>query len=345
MADLLAQSGKLVAPFGSAAAIRKLDRETAARSIPVEISGAVTFTARNGFILDDGQTAIFVSTQDAQKRDQSPQQDFDGMPSIGMKLSVSGVTAIGGFAPVVIPNQIRFLGIALLPSIKTVTAPELHTGRYDCERVRIRGIVQTVDFTTQNLGAVQMEVASTGAHFVAYAATPAGFEPSKLIDAEVDLSGIALTFFNDRAEIVGARIQLQGIEDVSIIQSAQEDPFSVPAATMNALLPFSPEAPSLHRSKVAGVVTLYRQGAPFYIQSGPSALRISSRSTIQLQPGDQIEASGFLELRTAFAEMCEAVVRKTGTEKLPIPIPSTYPEVLHPQTPSQEKTTRSDLDG
>lgn len=287
------------------------------------MTGVVTFAsprASGGFVVDDGDTGIYVAAADAMARGlPRAEQDFEGQMQVGMKVEVAGVTASGGFAPVIIPQRIRQLGTAELPPAKPVSVAELQTGRFDCERVRVTAVIQHVGFSERQIDAVQMQLAAVGGHFVAYSTRTDGFDPSRLADARVELSGVALSFFNERAELVGARVQLRGIEDVAILQPAPSGPFDAPETTLTSLLPFSADAPAFHRRRLSGVVTAYRPGDYFYIQSGERGVRVSTRDRTTLNPGDLVEVSGFVEVREYFAEIREAVFRKKGTAPIPDP--------------------------
>lgn len=330
-------------------AVRALDRGLAAKGIPAQVKGVVTFASprENGsFILDDGITGIYVATSDALNRGlEKPERDFEEPVALGMVVEVTGKTAPGGFAPVIIPRRIRKLGTAELPPVKNVTVPDLQTGQLDCERVRVRGVVQHAEFTERAIDAARLELAGIGGHFVAYAINPQGFDPKRLIDAEVDLSGAALSFFNERAELVGSRVQLQDIRDVAIVRPAPEDPFNVPQAQMDALLPFSPDPPSLHRRRIAGTVTICQPGAYFYVQEGGRAVRVSTRDATPLIPGDRVEVSGFIEMWEYFAEVREAVFRKLGNGVPPEAATVTRETVLAPKAWVDPPNSGSHLDG
>ncbi len=328
-------------------AVRELDRKRSAAGLPVKVKGVVTFVSpqTNGsFIVDDGDTGVYVATSDALKRGIT-EQDFSGEVALGMMVEVTGVTGSGGFAPVIVPRQLRVVGTAPLPPVKRAEVVDLQTGRLDCERVKVRGVVQNAELGPRLIESVRLELSSVAGHFVAYALKPEGFDPRSLIDAEVDLSGVALTFFNERGEIVGARVQIRGMEDVEIIRPAPESPFAVPEATLDALLPFSPERPNLHRRRISGTVTASRPGSYFYVQDGERAVRVTTRNTTPLSPGDRVEVSGFIELWEYFAEVREAVFRKTGTGPIPPPVPITYATVLLARTRAEPGLGASHLDG
>lgn len=336
-------------PLTSPRAIRELDRKAAAHDLPVRVRGIVTFASpqpNGSFIVDGDGTGIYVAAADALARGWSkPEQDFPGVVQPGMVVEVTGVTAAGGFAPVVVPQRIALLGTAPLPAPKVVDVVDLQTGRLDCERVRVRGVVQVGDFGTRTLDVVRLELAAVGGHFVAYALQREGFDLPKLVDAEVDLTGVALSFFNERGEVVGARVQLQGIGDIAIVQPALDDAFAVPVISLDALLPFSAEPPRYHRRRIVGTVTVSRPGSYFYLQQGDRAVRVSTRDPGRLAPGDRVEASGFVELSEYYAEMRESVFRKIGTAPVPLAEPVTRAIVLTPRQGIDPPSTASHLDG
>jgi signal transduction histidine kinase len=347
LAPLAAQTP--VTPLASTRAVRELDRRTAAQGLPVTVKGVVTFASprKDGsFIVDDGGTGVYVAANDAAARGLGkPELDFTGPIEVGMLIEVTGVTAPGGFAPVVMPRRLRFLGTGPLPPVKRVGVVDLQTGRFDCERVRVRGVVQHAEISGRLIDAVRLELAGLGGHFVAYALKPAGFDAAKLVDAEVDLSGVALSFFNERAELVGARVQIQGIEDLEIVRAAPESPFLAPEARLDGLMPFSPEAPKLHRRRVSGIVTVAKPGAYFYLQDGARAVRVATRDPSVLVPGDRVEVSGFVELWNYFAEIREAVFRKIGTAPVPEAEPVTRAVVLTSRPWIDPPEGASHLDG
>jgi signal transduction histidine kinase len=337
------------APLTSLRAIRELDRPVAGKELPVQVRAVVTFispAARGSFFIADEETGLFVATMDALRRGMpAPEQNFEGLPKPGMLLEITGIATQGGFAPVIVPRKFHLLGTAPLPPVKPVAVADLLTGRLDCERVRVRGVVQHADFTDRQIDAVRLELAAVGGHFVGYALRPEGFDPAKLVDAEVDLSGLALSFFNERGELVGARVQLQGIEDVQIVRAAPENPFAAPETPLDALLPFSADPPSLHRRRVTGTVTVCRPGEYFYLQEGHRAIRVNTRETTRLMPGDRVEVAGFAELWQSFAEVREAVFRKIGTAPVPDPEPIDYEEVMAVMQPRGSPNAASHLDG
>jgi CheY-like chemotaxis protein len=118
--------------------VRELERGKAGENLPVAVSGVVTFAsprANGGFIVDDGDTGIYIATADAIARGlPEPERDFEGVMQVGMRVEVTGVTASGGFAPVVIPQAIRQRGTGPLPQAKPVSVAD--SGIEALQRIR-----------------------------------------------------------------------------------------------------------------------------------------------------------------------------------------------------------------
>jgi signal transduction histidine kinase len=123
------------------------------------------------------------------------------------------------------------------------------------------------------------------------------------------------------------------------------NPFAVPEVAPLALRPFSQKQPSLHRQRLAGTVTLARRGEFFYVQTPLRAVRVNTRGSEVLTPGDEVEASGFVAATQGFAVLDEALVRRTGHGPVPAPIAITRAQVLAVKSPDTKTLRQEDYDG
>jgi hypothetical protein len=82
------------------------------------------------------------------------------------------------------------------------------------------------------------------------------------------------------------------------------------------------------------VVTLAKPGRFFYLQEGAMALRVNTRQTGGLEPGDVVEAAGFIDLEHHRGEMHQAVFRRVARDSPLAPVPITLGQafVREPQT-------------
>lgn len=305
------------AELTSCAAVRALTPQQAAEGRPVRVRGVVTLVpadAAGHFMLDDGQGIWVAPTR----------SELDsGRPApltVGDEVELTGRSHEGHFAPTITVESLRVVGRAPLPETHFLAALAMESGRHDCQRVRTRGVVQAAERTTKGgAPAVNLLVSTaTGQfNFVLYGAleTP----PADLVDAEVELSGVFLSYFNSRREFLGARILSNDPRDIRVVRPAAGDAFAAPLIPLGNAMGFSSHGMDLHRRRVQGTVTLCKPGHYFYLQDRQSALRVNTRQADVLAPGDIVEATGFFSLEHHRAEMQEAVFRRTGRTAAPQP--------------------------
>jgi hypothetical protein len=121
-------------------AIRALSQDEGARGYQVRVRGIVTHIdelADVSLIVHDGRLGQFFM----------PPKDPAAIAAWrelrrGDLVEIEGLTERGGFAPNVVPNVVRRLGQAPLPSPKTIAFGSMLSGRHDCDYVEITGVVQ-----------------------------------------------------------------------------------------------------------------------------------------------------------------------------------------------------------
>jgi signal transduction histidine kinase len=327
-------------PLTRAAEIRALPSEVAARARPVELHGVVTFSyplTNAGFVVQDETAGIYVSRSPADKSADSP------VLSPGDLVDIHGVTGPGEFAPIVSYRSVRVVGRAPLPEPVSVPVADLLSGRWDCQRVALRGVPQYVEYKPTDDTKLRMEIAGPGGRLALHCIEGAPEDPARFVDAEVLATGVCFSFFNKRRELVGARLQAHRREDVQILSPPPQAAFDSPELALPALRAFSPEGATYHRRRVTGTVTLSRPGEFFYLQEGARGIRVQSRDRTALAVGDRVEAAGFVEVAQHFGELREAVFRKVGSSESPPPLPATRREIIG--TTSGRTANDHDLDG
>jgi signal transduction histidine kinase len=342
------------------AEIRALPREVAAQGMPVKVRGVVTsaFPGPHGnFVIQDAHKGIFVRTFEAKTAGLLEVEEGNSMTwQRGMLLEIEGVTNPGGFAPTIVPKRIQVLGTAELPAAADVSLAQLLSGVFDCQRVSLTGVVQRVGTSPITVGQfpdssiralVELLIATEGGgHFTALSVEPEGFESAALVDASVCVRGGTLPFFNPRGELLGVRVFMTDRSDLEILRPPPPDPFKIAASSLDNLKSFSADGVSTHRQRIRGVVTLSRPGEFFYLQSGSRAVRVTTGQREVLAVGEQVEAAGFVEIPQYHAELREAVFRKTGEVKLPVPVPVPLDWKLATQPPDPLRELEfSDFDG
>jgi len=324
-----------------AVAVRSLPREEAARSLPVRICGVVTFVQTDqAFVVQDDTEGVYVTGR-------GKPFDFGPVGSLraGSLVEVTGVSGPGGFAPVVHSESVRILGQGNLPPARAVALADLLTGTFDCQRVAINGVVHRVFPGDERGVQMRLEVATPSGSFSVFANDSSGLFAERLIDAEVQCTGVCFTLFTPRGEFIGVHVRISDATGLSILKQGPADPFSAPLVPVFALRPYQHEGPSLHRQRLAGTVTLCRPGELFYVQMAERAVRVNTRQPDSLEPGDLVEVAGFVVQAGGFAVLSEAVFRKTGRSPLPAPILATRSQILAVKSLGTSDLKKEDYDG
>ena len=299
------------------AEVRALPPEEAARGLDVGVRGVVSFipSSHVSLTIDDG-TGVWVNLQ---KLDQP--QAMPANLQVGDLIEIRGKSHEGLFSPIVVASEVRRVGRGSLPPAQLITPLGLESGMYSSQRVVINGVVQSAETSlVEGLRELRLIVSTPVGRFSYVLRGAINVPPAELVDSEVSLTGVFLPLFNARRQFLGVRICSNLTEDLQIIDLASSEAFAAPEVALGAIMRFSPERANQHRRRVKGVVTLCRPGQYFFIQDKRHALRISTRQSDDLQPGDVVEVSGFFRLQNYRAEMHEAVFRRLDRISPPEPI-------------------------
>ena len=308
------------------AEIRLLPREKAALSQAVRVHGVVTWrNGRESLTIQDDSSGIWVSIIGSNDR-QIWRGDYAVVDKVreGMEVEIEGETDPGGYAPQILPITIRVLGKKPLPAAIRVEPGRFFSGADDCQRVEVCGVVQ--GFLKSDQGVALVIDANPG-HFSAQVTKAVVRDPAALVDANVRLRGVAATLFNTRGEVTGTRVLASIAGDLQV-ERPPPAPDAVPMVTLDRLLPFRADPAGPHRVRVEGTCTYSLPGRFFYLQEGVSAVRVETTSAVALQPGDRVEAAGFVDMSRLIGTLSDATVRKTGVATLPDPVAISPEEIL-----------------
>jgi len=299
------------------AEIRALPRERAMQGIPVRVRGVVTMLPLDSpasFTVDDG-TGIWVGPPPA-----SAGPALQLKVQVGDLVEVVGRTHAGHFAPTIAFSDVQILGRAPLPESRQIDRLGLESGLHDCQRATLWGVVQSAERVSKaGQPSLNLRISTATGHFNFLLYHPFTQPVASLVDAEVSVTGVFISFFNSRREFLGARIFANNPGDLKILRQAGGDPFSVPIIALGEAMGFSSRGMEIHRRRVRGTVTLSKPGHFFFIQEQQHALRINTRQMEGLEPGEVVEVAGFFQMEHHRAEMNEAVFRRVGRQTPPVP--------------------------
>lgn len=317
------------------AEIRALSRQEAEKALPVRIRGVVTWqnTSPNiAFVINDGVQGIYVECLVARERGVWKAGTLaQSATEPGALVEIEGVSDPGGYAPVILPAQVRRVGSGPLPAPRCLPVERLLSGNEDSQRVEVEGVVQAVtDLDRVGNSTVTVSMMVDGHHCRVRFERGRELIAASLVDAKVRVRGVLAPMFNVRAEVTGLKIHCMGADDIEVLLPPPGDPFLAPQVALDRLLPFSPDREPFHRQVTRGVVTFARRGEFFFLQGGDTGVRVqSARASVQV--GEQVEVAGFVETTHTLASLGNAAVRSLGHGTVPAPLAVTVKQMLHPQ--------------
>lgn len=306
-----AQSPPPAGALTNAAQIRSLTAAQAAQAAPVHLRGVVICEA------DPRPRAVVLADQTAGIYLLAENNLFAACHRKDL-LDIEGVTDPGQFAPIVKVHAVRKLGTGPIPAARRVSYQDLITGALDGQWVEISGVVRHC-LEPSNKGDIwRAFIAADGGVVSVRCFVPR--DPLIQEDAEVWVQAVCLYQFNQKRQVLTPVLQVPAGVNLRVEKTAPTDPFATPVRAADSLLLFSPDNPSGHRVHVRGVVTYAQSGSLFWIRDAASGLRIQTRQTEELKPGDELEVLGF-PAYSSFPPMLEdAIFRKTGTSQPPKPV-------------------------
>ncbi len=328
------------APLTSCAEVRALSREEAKEGRPVHLRGVVMFVPPWPLhcTISDG-TGIWVGPPAVERR-------VHPFPDLrpGDLVEVWGHTNEGHFAPIVAADRVEVIGRAPLPEPQRIEPVALESGFFDSQRVLIDGVVQAAEIATwEGRPLLRLRISTPVGEFTYEVFANPPPSPSSLIDAEVSVTGVLLSYFNTRRQYLGARVSSNDPANLVVLRPPPGDAFAAPQVPLSDVMMFSIAQPDRHRRRVRGTVTLCKPGHYLYVQDHTHSLRINTRQRDTFKPGDVVEAAGFFHLKHNKAEMYHALLRGVSRDTPPDPIEITR-EMAFIREPRNMAAQRRDYD-
>ena len=245
----------------------------------------------------------------------------------GQEIDVVGTCSPGEYAPVVVVDHVTAVGVTPLPAAKPVTYEDLASGAEDSQFVEITGVVRS-DHWLEDSQYHLIEIAAGGGRLLVYTRELPVKNPAELLDSTVRVRGVCSTQFNHQRQLFAIRLMVPRSEDLTVEVPVTGDPFAAAARPIGSLLQFTPQATYGHRVKVAGTVIYFDPGTAFYLQDGGHGVEVQTKEREPLQPGDRVEALGFVSQGDYTPVLQDAVYRRLATKQPVLPPTVSLDEVL-----------------
>jgi diguanylate cyclase (GGDEF)-like protein len=301
-------------------AIHSLSLKHSGETHPVAIEGTVTFYSSRGkhlFVQDRG-AGVYVNTN-------------ANAPNLlpGDRVKIKGATALG-FRPKVIASDIVVISHGKLPHPARAQFDHLIRGEFDSILVSVHGIVHSADPSAPSHGGTQgaaLKVVVEGGDAVVYVANANPGELDRLLDAEVEIIGVAGGEFDGKRQMTGLTLNVSSMAQIKILKPAPANPWSLPLTPMNAILTTYRVSNLSSRTRVAGTVTYFEPGSTLVLQSGDQSLWIKTRSLAPMRVGDQAEAIGFPGVSRGLLTLDGSEIRDLGKPSPVNPLAVTWDQL------------------
>ena len=285
--------------------VQQLSREEAERDYPVSIRGVVTWVSHDyrSLIVQDSTRAVFVWVG----------SEFPAaLPHVGDYSIIKGGTQPADFSPIVNLQKATVLWRGEMPPPVKPTRDQLLSGSLDAQYVEIQGLVIATQATSITL------LTSYGILSLDVTPAPNGQWKSYL-NSFIRIRGCLLANW-DRAThrvIADQPIHLVGAA-VSIDSPPPADLFEADPMRVADLLKFDVRFDPFRRVKIRGQV-IHCGPDVDYLMDGTTGLRFRLVQPMPLNPGDDVEVAGLVELGGVSPLLRQAVARVTGHSDLPDP--------------------------
>jgi len=284
---------------------------------PVVLTGIVTFFEKptnSSLFIQDSSGGVYVDCSGI---------PFSGKP--GDRVEITGITAAGGFAPVVTLKSYQVLGPGSMPEPVPMTLEELQMGHADCLRVSFKSRVRSVSFGSKqvpfNPPRLVLELGDHQAGLIqAHLLDWKGIEPGSLIDAEVEIKGVASGHFNDRRQIVIPRITVQTGAELEVTKNPLP-PERVPFLKVGQIFTYRSATTPESRVRFEGVVVAANAPDWIAVQENGSGILLQPAPLTPVQIGDTVAVLGYPMVRNLSAFIVGARLEVIGKGEVPAPLP------------------------
>lgn len=291
---------------------------------PVVVTGGVVtwiqLPDRSRLTIQDGDRGMWITTHSPWPKSpdvwRGSAQTLAGLMP-GDRIEVDGQLDPGGFAPKLMATDLRVVGRGDMPAPIEVDDEAFFSGRQECCRVAVMGVVQGF---RQDEGHWLLVLERNGRRFEARLPTSAHLDPAtSLVDATVQLVGVTIAAFNARGELLHPRVVVMDPADVHVVEPPPAPPFAVRAVPLAEIATFRPDPPGPHRLRTEGTVNYVFNGG-FYLQDGSTGIRVETAGDARVAVNDHVEVAGFLDRRGRAAGLHHALVRVVGRGEAQTPI-------------------------
>jgi diguanylate cyclase (GGDEF)-like protein len=301
-----------VAPLTSASAIRALSKAKAGSEVPVDFKATVTYFRgyRHVLFVQDQGVGVYVKATTQAKL----------VP--GDRVLIKGTTA-GGYRPYVLSSDISVLHHEVPPKPLPATFDEMIRGHLDSVLVTAHGVVQSADLdspSVEHAPGTTLKILLDGGYVDAQVESDRTRALDELLDAEVEIKGVAGGKFDGKHQLTGIVLYVAGLDNIKILKRAAVSPWLLPITPMDQILSVYHVQNLTKRVRVVGTVTYFEPGSALVLQQGDKSIWVTTQSLGPMRIGDMADAIGFPAVSNGVLMLYDSAIRDSGR---PAPVSAT----------------------
>jgi len=195
---------------------------------------------------------------------------------------------------------------------------QLAAGQGDSTLITVRGIVRAQDVEQhQNAPSLHLDLVMDGGEVEVYLDDSFGPQPPSMLDATVELAGVAGGVFDQKDQMTGVVLYVPDPSSLRVVKPPSIRLDQLPVTDFDDVFRFLREEDNSSRVRVHGTVTYYKKGDSVVLENHGKSIYVQTRQTSELEPGDVVDAYGFASDRDYAPSLREASIVRTG-EKAPV---------------------------
>jgi len=311
------------APITEAPEILRLDRDVAARGLPVDLTGVVTYVSQVrhqdlawwDVFVHDGHANVYFNTE------------IEAQPArLGDRVRVRGVTGQGAFAPIIRSPAIEVLGRGELPAPIHVTPSDLFNARHSGDWVEMDS---TVRMAEAGDGYLVLEIGDGAQHLNALIPFEGERPPDGAIGARVRLRGVVGQTLNQRGQVIDELLLVPRMDQVEWLEPGPGDDQVFSHTNIAQVGKWDPDAPDHDYVSVRGIVSHFNFLGHVYVQDDTGGIRVNPlQRKIRLSPGQRVEVIGIPEVVGEHLQLGSATILYESMGKPPEPLKTTVKSIL-----------------
>lgn len=238
----------------------------------------------------------------------------------GDQVEVEGYSDPGSYATCVVPTKFVRLKSGALPVASEFNPDMVSTGKQGSQFIFLTGKVRAVLLENERL-VLRLQRGNESYRLVFQGEWKQPL-PANLLDATIRVQAVLNSVFNSRRQLITVQFTAPSFAHLQVVEAPKHtSPENLPILPIRSLLQYLPDL-NVERTRIRGTITLQLPDGSVYLRDASNAIHVFPAIPLSLQPGDQVEATGFPAFAEGAITYRDATLQRlsAGTPPLPLQI-------------------------